>query len=98
MGEMIFSLVIGIFNIMDIYPGHNFGINYGHTGAGWQLSPQYTPNTKLLEFRYQWQLKSGTLFEARLRWQDELEASKVIADDPLQAKQTDFYLRFTSNF
>jgi len=87
-----------VFNIMDIYPGQNFGINYAHTGAGWQLSPQYTPNTKLLEFRYQWQLKSGTLFEARLRWQDELEESEVIAESPLQDNQVDFYLRFTRNF
>lgn len=87
-----------VFNIMDIYPGQNFGINYAHTGAGWQLSPQYKPNTKLLEFRYQWRLKTNTLFEARLRWQDELEHSKVIKDNPLQDNQVDFYLRFTRNF
>jgi hypothetical protein len=87
-----------VFNIMDFYPGQNVGINYAHTGAGWQLSPQYTPNTKLVEFRYQWQIKSGALFEARLRWQEELEESKVIAKNPLQDNQVDFYLRFTRNF
>lgn len=87
-----------VFNIMDIYPGHNLGINYAHTGAGWQLSPQYSPNTKLLEFRYQWLLKSATLFEARLRWQDELEATKVTEDKPYQDNQVDFYLRLTHNF
>ena len=87
-----------VINIMDIYPGHNFGINYAHTGAGWQLSPQYTPNTKLLEFRYQWQLKSRTLFEARVRWLDELEETKVLDDNPLLDQQVDFYLRFTRSF
>jgi len=87
-----------VFNIMDIYPGQNIGINYAHTGAGWQLSPQYKPNTKLLEFRYQWQLKAATLFEARLRWQDELETSQVIEDIPFQDNQVDFYVRLTRNF
>jgi len=87
-----------VINVIDIYPGQNFGINYAHTGAGWQLSPQYKPNTKLLEFRYQWQLKSATLFEARLRWQDELEASQVIEDTHFQDNQVDFYVRLTRNF
>jgi hypothetical protein len=87
-----------VFNIMDIYPGQNFGINYAHTGAGWQLSPQYKPNTKLLELRYQWQLKSATLFEARLRWQDELEASQVIDDTDFKDNQVDFYVRLTRSF
>jgi len=86
-----------VFNIMDIYPGQNFGINYAHTGAGWQLSPQYAPNKKLLEIRYQWQLKSETLFEARLRWQDELEDS-VINDHSIPDNQVDFYVRLTRSF
>lgn len=82
-------------NAMDIWPGHSAGVNYGRTGVGWLLSPQYLPNSELFEFRYQWRPRQGPLLEARVRWQEDL-------DRPAGARQKfrefDFYLRLTWEF
>lgn len=80
---------------MDIRPGHSLGINYGRTGAGWLLSPQYRENSELFEIRYQWQPERLPLVEARIRWQNDLE-KPVGAIQKLS--EFDFYLRLTWEF
>lgn len=79
-------------NLMDIKPGHSFGINYGRTQPGWLLSPQFAPNSELLELRYQWQAKQGPMLEARVRWQEALEQTTLA---PALHNEFDFYLRLT---
>ncbi len=79
-------------NLMDIKPGHSFGINYGRTQPGWLLSPQFAPNSELFELRYQWQDKQGLMLEARVRWQDAIEQTTL---SPALHNEFDFYLRLT---
>jgi hypothetical protein len=82
-------------NAMDIRPGHSIGVNYGRTGKGWLLSPQYLPNSELLEFRYQWRPGSGPLLEARVRRQADLDKPVAAAQ---KRSEFDFYLRLTWEF
>ena len=81
-----------VVSAMDIYPGHNLGFNYGHTEAGWLLSPQFTPNTQLFEIRYQWRSVDHPLIEARVRRQENLDTQSTIY---LEGDKYDFYLRLT---
>jgi len=60
-------------SLMDFLPSQNIGFNYGHTGAGWLISPQYSPNTKLAEVRYQWRKNQNIAIELRYRHQKPLE-------------------------
>jgi hypothetical protein len=80
---------------VDIWPGHSVGINYGHTGTGWLLSPQYLPNSELYELRYQWQSERWPLLEARMRWQEDMEKP---ASALQKQGEFDFYLRLTWEF
>jgi hypothetical protein len=80
---------------MDIWPGHSAGVNFGPTGAGWLLSPQFAPNLELFEFRYQWRPRRGPLLEARARWQQDLDR---LADADRELREFDFYLRLTWEF
>ena len=82
-------------NAMDIRPGHSIGVNYGRTGKGWLLSPQYLPNSELLEFRYQWRPGRGPLLEARVRRQADLDKPVAAAQ---KRSEFDFYLRLTWEF
>ena len=82
-------------NAMDIRPGHSIGVNYGRTGKGWLLSPQYLPNSELLEFRYQWRPRRGPLLEARVRRQTDLDKPTEAAQE---RSELDFYLRLTWEF
>jgi hypothetical protein len=82
-------------NAMDIRPGHSIGINYGETEAGWLLSPQFLPNSRLAEVRYQWQPSKGPLFEARLRRQTQLEPNAEFSE---RLEEYDVYLRLTWEF
>ncbi len=79
-------------NIMDIRPGHSAGLNYGRTGAGWLLSPQFFPGTELVEFRYLLRLKKGPLLEARVRRQADLDTAIAATR---KRSEYDFYLRAT---
>jgi hypothetical protein len=82
-------------NVMDIWPGHSAGVNYGRTGAGWLLSPQFFPGTELIEFRYLWRLKRGPLLEARVRRQDDLDTPEAAER---KRSEYDFYFRLTWEF
>jgi hypothetical protein len=80
---------------IDIKPGHSLGVNYGRTGKGWLLSPQYFPDSTLFELRYQWKIRQGPIMETRVRWQEEQH--KAVAS-PDRRAEFDFYLRFTWEF
>ena len=82
-------------SIMDFAPSHSIGINYGKTGAGWLLSPQFRPNEDLFEIRYQWRPEHFPLVEARIRWREDLD--QLIGT--VQKREVfDFYLRLTWEF
>lgn len=60
-------------SVYDFAPRHNLGVAYGRADAGWLISPDFRPNDKLAEVRYQWRFLPRTSIEARLRERRELE-------------------------
>ena len=60
-------------SLYDIAPGHNLGVAYGRTGAGWLISPDFRNNDELAEIRYQRRFNKNTSLEARVRERRELE-------------------------
>jgi len=62
-----------VVSLMDFAPTHNIGINYGRTGAGWLLSPQFAQNEELFEIRYQWRPRRFPPIDARIRWRQDIE-------------------------
>jgi hypothetical protein len=80
---------------MDFTPSHSIGLNYGRTGAGWLLSPQYRENDELFEIRYQWRPSRLPLVEARVRWREELERRPGAVR---KRDNFDFYVRLTWQF
>ena len=84
-----------IASVMDFTPSHSIGLNYGRTGAGWLLSPQYRENDELFEIRYQWRPSRLPLVEARVRWREELERRPGAVR---KRDNFDFYARLTWQF
>ena len=60
-------------SVYDFAPKHNIGVAFGRVDAGWLLSPDFRPNDRLAEIRYQWQFLPKTSMEARVRERRELE-------------------------
>ena len=79
-------------SVMEFLPNHSVGLNYGETGAGWLLSPQYRPNESLAEVRYQWRRSKDLAIDIRFRERTELE--QLVASTQLQT-QYDFFVRLT---
>jgi len=82
-------------SVMDFKPGHNIGINYAQTGAGWFLSPQFRPNEEMFEIRYQWRSSRIPLVEARIRWREDL---KQFEDTDRKRNVIDLFVRLTWRF
>ena len=82
-------------SLMDIWPNHNIGFNYGSTDAGWLLSPQYRDNEELYEIRYQWRKRNNLALELRVRYRDELEQ---LEGETQKRDEVDFFARFTLGF
>lgn len=82
-------------NLFDFFPGHNIAFVYGHTDAGWLLSPDFRNNDLLLEIRYQWRIAKNLSMEARLRRREEL---KLPAAAPQERIDDDFYVRLSAKF
>jgi hypothetical protein len=80
---------------MNFTPDHSIGLNYGRTGAGWLLSPQFHENGELLEIRYQWRPSRLPLLEARVRWQEDLER---LTGAVQKLDSFDVYVRLTWQF
>jgi len=83
------------FNLMDMVPGHSVGLVGSRAGAGWLLSPDFLPNTEMLEVRYQWLIDSQQRFEARLRYREDIDR---LLSTTHERQDTDFYLRYTYTF
>ena len=80
---------------MEFAPGHNLGLNYARTGAGWLISPQYRPNSELIELRWQWLDWKIPLLETRIRRRTEMD-QQVGTVRP--RTQWDFFIRATYRF
>jgi hypothetical protein len=83
------------FNFIDIVPRHSFALVYGHTEAGWLLSPDFRNNNSLVEGRYQWRIDGDRSIEARLRERKDLDSITGALRD---RTDRDFYLRYTQKF
>jgi len=80
---------------IDFVPAHSIGVNYGRTGAGWLLSPQYRPNEELIELRHMWRPERFPLLESRIRRRQELDQ---LVDTARKRTQYDFFVRLTWRF
>lgn len=81
-------------SIYDFAPTHNIGVVVGRAEAGWLISPDFRPNDKALEVRYQWRFLKKTSLEARVRERRELQhptGSQARVD-------RDLYVRVTHKF
>jgi len=81
-------------SVYDFAPRHHIGIAVGRADAGWLLSPDYRPNDRSAEIRYQWQFLPKTSMEARVRERTEL-------DHPAGTRarvDRDVYVRLTHKF
>jgi len=58
---------------MNVRPGHSVGINYGHSDAGWLISPVYRPNEQTVALRYHWRPRPGVQLEVHTRWREDLQ-------------------------
>ncbi len=79
-------------SLMDLWPSHNIGFNYGSADAGWLLSPQYRDNEELYEIRYQWRRQNHLALEMRVRYREEIEQR---AGGMRRRDELDFFARFT---
>jgi len=79
-------------SLMDFRPDHSIGVNFGKTGAGSLLSPQYRPNESAVELRYQWRRSKNLAFDIRVRRRKELEQLAIAAQ---KHDELDFFIRFT---
>ena len=84
-----------VISAMDVAPGHNIGLNYARTGAGWLISPQYRPNEELIEIRWQWLDWKIPMLETRIRRRTELDQQ---VDTARRRTQWDFFVRATYRF
>ena len=82
-------------SVMDFVPNHSIGINYGETGAGWLVSPQYPNNGRLIEIRYMWRPNNRLTLDIRGRRRENLV--QPIIQNP-NRNRFDFYARFTWTF
>jgi len=82
-------------SLMDLWPDHSIGINYGRTGAGWLLSPQYRNNEELIEVRYLWRRRRNLALDFRVRGRRDLVA---LVGESGKRNELDFFARFTLGF
>jgi hypothetical protein len=84
-----------VVSLMDFKSGHSIGINYGETGTGWLLSPNFRQNEESFEVRYVWRPKNFPMIDARIRWREDIE--QEIAS--LRKREVfDAFLRMTWQF
>jgi hypothetical protein len=82
-------------SLMDLWPNHSIGINYGRADAGWLLSPQYRDNEELVEIRYLWRKRRNLAIDVRIRWREELVQQVTQTQ---KRDEVDFFARFTLGF
>ncbi|MCB1625040.1 MAG: putative porin [Pseudomonadales bacterium] len=81
-------------SVYDFAPNHHIGVAVGSADAGWLISPDYRPNDRSAEIRYQWQFLPKTSMEARVRERRELEHPKGTR----ARVDHDLYVRLTHKF
>jgi hypothetical protein len=84
-----------VISVMDFRPTHSIGINYGRTGAGWLLSPQFAENEEMFEIRYQWRTRRFPAIDARIRWREDIERQSGAQQ---KREVLDAFLRVTWQF
>ena len=80
---------------MDFLPKHSIGLNYGRTGSGWLLSPEYKPNQELIQVGYQWRPKQFPMIETHVRQRKDLQQQVSATQKKLEY---DFSVRATWQF
>lgn len=80
---------------MDLSPDHSIGINYGQTEAGWLISPQFKPNTEVIEVRYLWRKSHNLALDIRVRQESDLEIPVAAVQ---RASDINVFARFTRGF
>jgi hypothetical protein len=80
---------------MNLRPNHSIGLNYGQTDAGWLISPDFKPNTQVVELRYLWRKSHELALDIRVRQESDLELS---ANASQKARDTNVFARFTRGF
>jgi hypothetical protein len=82
-------------SLMDLRPGHNVGINFGQTGAGWLLSPNFVDNQQFFEVRYLLRSAKVPPIDVRFRWREDIEQRA----SALQKREVfDMFVRMTFQF
>lgn len=83
------------FNFIDIVPKHSAGLVFGRAGDGWLLSPDFGPNTNLVELRYKWAIGKKQTLEARIRNREDIRQR---VGSLHKREDVDFYVRCTFKF
>ena len=81
-------------SVYGFAPSHNIGVAIGSADAGWLISPDFRPNDRSAEVRYQWQFRPKTSMEARVRERRELEHP----DGTRAQVDHDLYVRISHKF
>jgi hypothetical protein len=79
-------------NLQDFVPGHSISLVYGENEAGWLLSADFPTNTAMTEVRYDWEVMSGHLLEARVRDRTDLQQQTNAVQ---KRSEVDVYVRYT---
>ncbi len=82
-------------SLMDFFPGHDLGVNYGRVDPGWLLSPDFTDNEEQTEVRYRWIAGETITLELRARQRRDLER---LASAVQKRDRFDVFLRVTWRF
>lgn len=83
------------FNLIDIVPQHSAALVIGRAGGGWLLSPDFGPNTNLIEVRYKWAIDKKRALEARVRNREDIVQQ---VGKPHKREDNDYYVRYTFKF
>jgi len=83
------------FNFIDVVPQHSAGLVFGRAGDGWLLSPDFGPNTNLVELRYKWAIDKKQTLEARARNREDIHQR---VGSLYKREDVDFYVRYTFKF
>jgi hypothetical protein len=80
---------------MNLKPNHSIGLNFAQTDAGWLISPDFKPNTQIVELRYLWRKNPNLALDIRFRQESDLELTAGAID---KQKNINVFARFTRGF
>lgn len=82
-------------DLVNVFPRHTMGLNYGRADAGWLISNDFRQNNELAEFRWQFKYSAALRFEFRARWRRELDR---LSDASFLQRDRDVRVRTTWKF